>query len=63
MKAPEIMRQILKVLVYSVMQSDRDSFDGDNVVSNSFKKTSRDEDNILDLIYENKFVCTHFKMI
>ena len=41
---------------YSVMQSDGNSFYGD-VVSDSFGKTSRDEDNILDQINKsNMFV-------
>ena len=35
--------------MYSAMQSDRNNFCGD-VVPDSFKKTSRDEDNILDQI-------------
>ena len=37
------------------MPSDGNSFGGD-VVSGSFNKTFRDEDNILDQIYENKYV-------
>ena len=42
-------------LDYSVMQSDGNSFCGD-VVSDSFKKASRDEDNILDQVYKgNRF--------
>ena len=36
--------------IYSVMQSDGNNFYGD-VVSDSFNKTSRDEDNILEQIY------------
>ena len=39
----------------SVMQSDGNSFFGD-VVLDSFKKTSRDEDEILDQIYKSKYV-------
>ena len=42
-------------LLYSVMQSDRNSFGGD-VVSDSFNKPFRDEENILDQIYESKCV-------
>ena len=38
------------------MQSDGNSFYGD-VVSDSFIKTSRYEDNILDQIYQSKYVC------
>ena len=34
------------------MQSDGNSFSGD-VVSDSFSKTSRDEDNMLDQIYKS----------
>ena len=40
---------------YSVMQSVGNSFCGD-VVSDSFEKTSRDEDNFLDQIYKIKYV-------
>ena len=40
---------------YSVMQSDGKGFGGD-VVSDSFNKTSRDEDNILYNIYKSKYV-------
>ena len=40
---------------YSVMQSDGNSFCGD-VVSDSFNKRFRDEDKILDQIYQNKYV-------
>ena len=39
---------------YSVMLSDGNSFCGD-VVSDSFNKKSRNEDNILDLIYKRKY--------
>ena len=47
-------------LTYSVMQSDVNSFCSD-VVLNSFKKASRDEDNILD---QEKQLCSIFiKMI
>ena len=42
-------------LLYSVMQSDGNSFCGD-VVLDSFNKTYRDEDNILDQIYKSKYV-------
>ena len=41
--------------MYSVMQSDRNSFCGD-VVLGSFNQTSWDEDNILDQIYKRKCV-------
>ena len=41
---------ILFFLQYSVMQSDGNSFYGD-VVSDSFNKTSRDENNILEQIF------------
>ena len=37
------------------MQSDRNSFCG-GVVSNSFYKTSQDEDNILEQLYKSKYV-------
>ena len=37
------------------MQSDGNSFGGD-VVPGSFNKTYRNEDNILDQIYEGKYV-------
>ena len=37
------------------MQSDRNSFCGD-VVSDSFNKTSRDEDNFIYQIYKSKYV-------
>ena len=40
--------------VNSVMQSDGSSLCGD-VVSDSYNKTSRDKDNILDLIYKSKY--------
>ena len=40
---------------YSVMQSDRNSFYGD-VVSNSFNKPSYDEDNMLNQMYNSKYV-------
>ena len=41
------------VIIYSVMYSDRNSFYGD-VVSDSFNKTSRDEDKILEQIHQSK---------
>ena len=44
------------------MQSDGNSFCGD-VVSDSFNKTSRDEDNILEQIYKSKYVCIINMMI
>ena len=37
------------------MQSDKNSFGGD-VVLDSFKKASRDEDNILGQVYNSKYV-------
>ena len=43
------------VYMYSVMQSEGKYFCGD-VVLDSFKKAYRDEDNILDKIYQNKYV-------
>ena len=42
-------------VIYSVMHSDGNSFRGD-IVSDSFNKTSRDKDNILDQNYETKYV-------
>ena len=44
------------------MQSGENSFYRD-VVSDSFNKTSRDEDNILDQIYESKYVWSIIMMI
>ena len=41
------------------MQSDGISFCGD-VVLNSFKTASRDEDNILHQIYLGKYICSDF---
>ena len=49
-------------ILYSVMQSDGNSFDGD-VVSDSFNKTLRDEDNILELIFQSKYVRIIIMMI
>ena len=49
-------------MVYTVMQSDGNSFSGD-VVSNNCNKTSRDEDNILDQIYKSKYVWIFIMMI
>ena len=43
---------------YSVMQSDGNSFGG-VVVSDSFNKTFRDEDNNLDQVYK-KQICSDF---
>ena len=51
-----------KINWYSVMQSDGNSFCGD-VVSDSFNKTSRDEDNILDQILKRKCVRISIRMI
>ena len=45
------------ILPYSVMQSDGNSFCED-VVLDSFNKTNRDADKILDRIYNSKYV--HF---
>ena len=45
-----------------MMQSDWNSFCGD-VVSYSFNKTSRDEDNILYQIYKSKYVRIIIMMI
>ena len=47
---------------YSVMQSDGNSFCGD-VVSDSFNKQSRDENNILDQIYESTYARIIIMMI
>ena len=47
---------------YSVMQSDGNGFDGD-VVSDSFNKASRDEDNLLDKIYNSKYIRLIIMMI
>ena len=41
--------------MYSVMQSDENSFCGD-VVFDSFNKASRDKDNNLDQIYISKYI-------
>ena len=46
----------------SVMQSDGNSVGGD-VVFDSFNKTTRDKDNILDQIYRSKYVRIIFMMI
>ena len=48
--------------IYSVMQSDGNSFYGD-VVSESFKKTSRDVDKILDQTYKSKYIRIIIMMI
>ena len=48
--------------IYSVMQSDGNSFDGD-VVSDSFNKTFLDEDNISYQIFKSKYVCIIIIMI
>ena len=48
-------KTIMYQSIYSVMQSDGNSICGD-VVSDSFNKTSRDEDNILVQIYKSKYV-------
>ena len=44
------------------MQSDRNGF-GRDVVFDSFNKTSRDEDNILDKIYKSKYIRIILMMI
>ena len=44
------------------MQSDGNSFCGD-VVLNSFNKSSRDEDNILDQVYQSKYVLIFIMII
>ena len=48
--------------MYNVMQSDENSFCGD-VVLNSFIKAYRDEHNILDQVYESKYVRIYIMMI
>ena len=48
--------------MYSVMQSEGNSF-GRDVVSDSFKKTFRDDNNNLDQIYRSKYVRIIFVMI
>ena len=47
---------------YSMMQSDGNSF-GRDVVSESFNKTMRDEENILDQIYKSQYVRINIMMI
>ena len=47
---------------YSEMQSDGICFNGD-VVSDSFNKTSRVEDNISYQMYKSKYVCNNILMI
>ena len=49
------------IITYSVMQSDGNSFCGD-VISDTFNKASRDEDNILELIYKKKYVYVIFML-
>ena len=44
------------------MQSDGNNFNGD-VVSDTFNKTSRDEDSILEQMYKSKYVRIIIKMI
>ena len=51
-----------RIKAYSVMQSDGNSFGGD-VVLDSFNKTFRDEDNILDQIYKSEYVRIIIMMI
>ena len=46
---------VFTVTLYSAMQSNWNSF-GEDVVSDSLNKTSRDEDIILDKIYRSKYV-------
>ena len=50
------------MLLYSVIQSDGNSFWCDVVLEN-FKKTSQDEDNIFYQIYESKYVRIIIMMI
>ena len=52
----------LPTIIYGVMQSDGNSLCGD-VILNSFNKASRDEDNILDQVYESKYVRICIMMI
>ena len=47
--------QFIHFVLYSVIKSDGNSFCGD-VVFDSFNKTSRDENNVLDQIYKSKHV-------
>ena len=47
---------------YSVMQSDGNSIGGD-VVSDSFNKTLRDEENILEQIFKSQYGCINIIMI
>ena len=47
---------------YGVTQLDGNSFGGD-VVSGSFNETFRDEDNILDQVYNSKYVRIILSMI
>ena len=49
-------------IIYSVMQSDGNSIYGDVVLA-TFNKASRDEENILDQKYKNKYVRIIFTMI
>ena len=51
-----------QVTFYSVMQSDGSGFCGD-VVTDSFNKAYRDDDNILDQIYKSKYVQIFIMMI
>ena len=50
------------LVVYSLMQSDGNSF-YEVVISDSFNKTSRDKDNILNQIFKSRFVRIIFMMI
>ena len=50
------------VCMYSVIQSDGNGICGD-VVSDSFNKASRDADNFLDQMYQNKYVRIFIMMI
>ena len=56
-----IKKNNIRLLYYSVMQSDGNSYCG-NVVLNSFNKESRNEDNILDQIYKSKYFRIIFMM-
>ena len=59
---PELRRKNVYCSLYSVMQSDRNSFGGD-VALVSFNIAYRDKDNILDQIYKNKHFWTFIMKI
>ena len=58
----ETMQLFDYLSLYSVMQSDGNSFWG-NVVLDGFDRASRDEDNILDQIYNSKYIRIFIMMI